>query len=154
MYIVFEDSSWFRYQEIISEKLKNPKCWPDLTRLDPTRPKSGKLVTRPDPTRPAGPSDPWTTLVCPGFLNISPKIRVIRWFADFSKCQVSLWQETPFHCLFQHTLQSTSTLRIKQAPPCLRCVCESGYEGGSSHLPQQRSGQSQTMPPSTYQGHT
>ena len=75
---------------------------------------------------------------------------LIRWIADLSKCRVSLWQETPLHCLFQHTLQSTSTLRIKQAPPCLRCVCESGYEGGSSHLPQQRSGQ--TMPPQRTNG--
>ena len=58
--IVFEDSYWFRYQEIISKKLQNPQCWPDP-------PKSGKIVTRPDPTRPdptrpAGPSDPWKTL--------------------------------------------------------------------------------------------
>ena len=42
--LVFEDSHRFRYQEIISRKLKNPKCWPDP-------PKSGKIVTRPDPTR-------------------------------------------------------------------------------------------------------
>ena len=66
---------------------------------------------------------------------------LIGWIADLSKCRVSFWQETPLYCLFQHTFQSSSTLRIKQAPPCLRCVCESGYEGGSSYFPQQRSGQ-------------
>ena len=46
------------YQEIVSEKLINPKYWPD-----PTRP--AKIRQNRHPTRPAGPSDPWTTLyVC------------------------------------------------------------------------------------------
>ena len=74
---------------------------------------------------------------------------LIRWIADLSKCRASLWQETPLHCLFQHTLQSTSTLRIKQPPPRLRCVCESGYEGGSSPPPttKVRSGMGDTFWP-------
>ena len=38
--LIFQDR--FRNQEMISEKLKNPKGWPDP-------PKSGKIVTRPNP---------------------------------------------------------------------------------------------------------
>ena len=45
--VVFEDSYGFRYQEIISETLKNPKCWPD-----PTRPAKIRAKSWPDPTRP------------------------------------------------------------------------------------------------------
>ena len=44
---VFEDSYWFRYQEIISKKLK--KCWPDPTR--PAKIRENRDPTRPDPTR-------------------------------------------------------------------------------------------------------
>ena len=43
--VVFEDSHRFRYQEIISKKLKNPKCWPDPTHQNPA-------ISWPDPTRP------------------------------------------------------------------------------------------------------
>ena len=53
--IVFEDSYRFRYQEIISEKLQNPKCWPDSTRQNPAKSWLGPArpdPTRPDPTRP------------------------------------------------------------------------------------------------------
>ena len=58
--VVFEDSYRFRNPEVFSKKLKNPKCWPDPTRPDPTQP--AKIRQNRDPTRPAVPSDPWTTL--------------------------------------------------------------------------------------------
>ena len=62
-------------QEIISEKLKNPKCWPDPTRENPAK-------SWPDTTRPAGPSDPWTTLRSPSsrrFFHIFKYLVFIQW---------------------------------------------------------------------------
>ena len=46
--VVFEDSWRFRYQEIISKNLKNPKCWANPTakirqNRDPTRPDRGSI---------------------------------------------------------------------------------------------------------------
>ena len=87
--------------------------------------------------------------VCPGFLNISPNIR--------SSAESQIWanagwvfgKKPPFIAFFS---TPSSLLRpcASSRPHHAWDAYVSGYEGGSSHLPQQRSGQ--TMPPQCTKG--
>ena len=85
---------------------------PGPTRPDPTRPDP----TRPDPTRPAGPSDPWTTLVCidkdPFFHFFA--IYVLSILLNISNVQVLF----PSHCFI---LDSTN--RDNLVSQCCKQLC-------------------------------
>ena len=111
--LVFEDSHRFMYQEIISKKLKNPKCWPDPTRQnpakswpDPTRPDP----TRPDPTRPAGPSDPWTTLI--HIINEFEHENNLRITLRFQVLEKTWWRPTALFCIMIDSIHAVIGLTM------------------------------------------
>ena len=153
--MVFEDSYWFRNQEIISKKLKKSEV---LTRPDP--PKSGKIVTRPDPTR--GSIRPVDNSV----LNACPVISISGYWAAilnfrFMCASNALYNiansSIPSRCVNRSTLRPNEA--VNDWSSCLpemwkkcihndwiRGVCEFGQEGGiRSYIVNLRQFHGQTM---------